>query len=85
MYRETAMFRDLRGAPDASAIRRSQSPDQPGTAEPNPHNPPKTAQIPEILDSLARTAGNAHEGRSGASHSICQFRAVPGAETPHAT
>jgi hypothetical protein len=43
----------------------------------------KTTQVSEILGSLAGTAGNAHQGRPGASHSVGQFRAVPGAEAPH--
>ena len=45
----------------------------------------EAAQIPEVLDRLAWPAGDAQQRRAGASHSICQFRALPGAEPPHRT
>jgi hypothetical protein len=44
----------------------------------------ETTQIAQILDGLARPAGNAHQGCPGAIHPIRELRSVPGPETRHA-
>jgi hypothetical protein len=43
----------------------------------------KAAQVTEVLHRLTRAAGDAHQGRPGASHPVRQFRTVPGAKAPH--